>query len=93
VFVLEIEHPAGVVPTNRPVQFYAHVVGSGKLFTRVGEAHLDRVTRRRAVARLRVTRQRPADDAVACIPAMLAEGFGDPPIPDCGKRRVRVKRH
>jgi hypothetical protein len=93
VFVLEITHPPGVFPTNRPVQFYVHLVGRGKRFTRVGEAHLDRVTPRRAVARLRVTRQRPADDAVACVPAMIAEGFGDPPIRDCGKRRVRVKRH
>lgn len=93
VFVLEITHPPDVVPTNRPVQFYVHLRGHGKRFTRVGEAHLDRVTPRRAVARLTVTVHGHADDAVSCIPAMIAEGFGDPPIRDCGRRRVRVPRH
>lgn len=93
VFVYEITHPAGVVPTNRPVLFYAHFTGHGRAYTRIGQAHLDRVSRRRAVARVTITLHRPADDAVGCVPAMIAEGFGPPPIRECGQRRVHVPRH
>jgi hypothetical protein len=93
VFVYEITHPPGVVPTNRPVQFYAHLTGHGKRYTRIGEARFDRVTSRRAVARVTITLHQPADDAVACVPAMIAPNFGDPPIHDCGRPRVRVPHH
>jgi hypothetical protein len=93
VFVYEITHPAEVVPTNRPVQFYAHLKGRGRLYTRIGQARFKRLTPERAVARTTITLRRPADNAVACTPAMIAEGFGDPPIRDCGRRRVRVPRH
>jgi hypothetical protein len=93
VFVLEIGHPPEVIPTDRPAQFYVHFVGGGRKYTRVGQAHLDWVSRSRAVARLTVRLHRAADNGVACVPAMIGENFGDPPIPDCGKRRVRVKRH
>jgi hypothetical protein len=93
VFVLEITHPPGVVPTKEPVQFYAHRRGDGRVFTRVGQARLERVSRERAVARATITVHFQADDAVGCVPAMIAEGFGDPPIRDCGRRRVRVPRH
>jgi hypothetical protein len=93
VFVYEITHPPGVVPTSRPVQFYVHLVGHGKRFTRVGRARFERVTPRRAVARVTITLNKPADDAVTCVPAMIAPNFGDPPIRDCGRRRVRVPRH
>jgi hypothetical protein len=93
VFVYEITHPPGVVPTKRPVQFYAHLIGHGKRYTRIGEAPFDRVTPRRAVARVTITLHQPADDAVACVPAMIAKGFGDPPIRDCGRHRVRVPGH
>jgi hypothetical protein len=93
VFVLDIRHPPEVTPTDEPAQFYVHFVGGGAKYTRVGEAHLDWVSRSRAVARLKVRLHRSADNGVACVPAMIGENFGDPPIPDCGKRRVRVKRH
>jgi hypothetical protein len=93
VFVYEITHPPGVVPTSRPVQFYVHLVGHGKRFTRVGRARFERVTPRRAVARVTITLHQPADDAVACVPAMIAPTFGEPPIRDCGRSRVRVPRH
>jgi hypothetical protein len=93
VFVLEIGHPPEVVPTDRPAQFYVHFVGAGRTYMRVGEAHLDWVSRSRAVARLKVSLHREADNGVACVPAMIAENFGDPPIGDCGNRRVRVPRH
>jgi hypothetical protein len=93
VFVYEITHPPGVVPTRRPVQFYVHLVGHGKRFTRVGAARFDRVTPLRAVARVTITLHQPADDTVACVPAMIAKNFGDPPIRDCGRRRVRVPHH
>jgi hypothetical protein len=92
-FVYEITYPRGVEPTKRPVQFYAHFTGGDKRFARVGEARFRHYGPERSVARVKITLDRPADDAVACVPAMIAKDFGDPPIPDCGKRRVRVKRH
>jgi hypothetical protein len=93
VLVLDVTHPPEVIPTDRPAQFYVHFVGDGRVYTRVGEAHLDWVSRSRAVARLTIRLKRAADDGVACVPAMIGERFGDPPIPDCGKRRVRVPNH
>jgi hypothetical protein len=90
LFVYEITYPRGVVPTNRPIQFYAHLTGQGERFTRIGEARFERVTPERAVARVAIRLRRAADNFVACSPAVIAEGFGDPPIRDCGRRRVHV---
>lgn len=92
VLVLDVKHPPEVVPTDRPAQFYVHFVGDGQTYTRIGQAHLDWASRSRAVARLKVKLHRPADDGVACVPAMIAANFGDPPLSDCGRRRVHVPR-
>jgi hypothetical protein len=92
ILVLEMEHPPEVTPTDNPAQFYVHFVGDGGTYTRVGEAHLDWASRSRAVARLRLRLHRAADDSIACLPSMFATNFGDPPIADCGKRRVRPPR-
>jgi hypothetical protein len=92
VFIFEIKHPLSVTPTDRPVLFYVHFVGGGSVYERVAHAHLDHVSAVRAVARVKVTVKRQADDAVACVPAMIAANFGDPPLSDCGRRRVRVPR-
>jgi hypothetical protein len=92
VLVLAIGHPPEVVPTDHPAQFYVHFVGDGRTYTRVGQAHLDWVSRSRAVARLKITLHRAADNGVACVPAMIGQNFGDPPIGDCGRRRVHVPR-
>jgi hypothetical protein len=93
VFVYEITYPPEVVPTKRPVQFYAHLTRHGKRYTRIGQARFHRVTPGRSAARVTVTLHEPADNAVACVPASIAPGFGDPPIRDCGRHRVRVPRH
>src|SRR3954454_19058792 len=93
VFVYEITHPAGLTLTRQPVQFYAHLSGHGHDYTRVGQAHFRRLDPRRAAARVTVTLRRPADDAVACLPTMIAPGFGRPPLRDCGRRKVRVPGH
>jgi hypothetical protein len=82
-----------VRPTNQPVQFYAHLTGHGRDYTRIGEARFQRLSRTRATARVTVTLPGPATDAVACVPTKIAPGFGRPPLRDCGRRRVRVPRH
>src|SRR4051794_40089601 len=92
VFILEIKHPLSVTPTDRPALFYVHFADGGRVYERVAHAHLDHVSAVRAVARVKVTVHRPADDAVACVPVMIAANFGDPPLTDCGQRRVRVPR-
>ena len=92
VFILEIKHPLSVTPTDRPALFYVHFADGGRVYERVARAHLDHVSAVRAVARVKVTVPRPADDAVACVPVMIAANFGDPPLSDCGQRRVRVPR-
>jgi hypothetical protein len=93
VFVYEITHPAEVALTRQPVQFYAHLTGRGRAYTRIGQARFHSSDRRHASARVTVTLPAPADDAVACVPTMIAPGFGRPPLRDCGRRRVRVPRH
>jgi hypothetical protein len=93
VFVYEITHPTEVTLTKQPVQFYAHLSGRGRDYTRVGQAHFRRLDARRAAARATVTLRVPADDAVACVPTMIAPGFGRPPLRDCGRRKVRVPGH
>jgi hypothetical protein len=93
VFVYEITHPAEVTLTRQPVQFYAHLTGRGRDYTRVAQAHFRRLDARRAAARATVTLPAPANDAVACVPTMIAPGFGRPPLRDCGRRRVRVPGH
>ena len=93
VFVYEITHPAEIPPTEQPVQFYAHLTGRGPDYTRIGEARFHSAGRTSAAARLTVTLPGPADDAVACVPTMIAPGFGRPPLRDCGRRRVRVPHH
>src|SRR4051794_1057970 len=93
VFILEVRHPLAVTPTDRPAQFYVHYADGGRVYEGVGTAHPDHVSAVRAVARLKVKVKRPADDAVACAPAMIAANFGAPPLHDCGRRRVLVPRH
>src|SRR5436190_4831618 len=40
VFVLEIGHPRSVTPTDQPAQFYVHIADRGRVYERVGTAHL-----------------------------------------------------
>jgi hypothetical protein len=93
VFVYEITHPAEITLTRQPVQFYAHLTGRGRDFTRIAQRRFHRLDARRATARVTVTLPAPADNAVACVPTMIAPGFGRPPLRDCGRRKVRVPRH
>jgi hypothetical protein len=93
VFVYEITHPAEVTLTRQPVQFYAHFRGHGRDYTRIGQARFHEADRRHAAARVAITLRAPADDAVACVPTMIAPGFGRPPLRDCGRRSVRVPHH
>src|SRR4051794_34602444 len=80
VFVYEITHPAELALTHEPVQFYAHFTGRGRDFTRIGGRRFHRLDARHASARVTVTLTAPADDAVACVPTMIAPGFGRPPL-------------
>jgi hypothetical protein len=93
VLVYEITHPAEVTLTRQPVQFYAHFTGHGRDYTRIGQARFHVADRRHAAARVTIALRAPADDAVACVPTMIAPGFGRPPLRDCGRRSVRVPHH
>jgi hypothetical protein len=93
-FVYEITYPTGVTPTRLPVVFYAHLTRNGpRIYTRVGQAPFRRTSRDHAIARVAITVHQRADDAVACVPTMIAPSLGAPPIRDCGRRTVRVPRH
>lgn len=86
--VFTVDHPPALHPSAQAVYFYAAGKGVGKL-VRLGRSNLVRLTGVRAVARGTFPRA-PAGpiDVLACLPEMIAPGYGSPPIAGCGRRAL-----
>jgi hypothetical protein len=86
--VFTVDHPLELRPSAQPVYFYAARRGVGRL-ARLGRADLTRRTDVRAVARGTFAgAPQGAIDVFACLPDVIAPGYGSPPIDGCGRARL-----
>jgi hypothetical protein len=80
-----VDHPVELEPAAQRVYFYAAPKDVGKL-VRLGSSMLLATSATRAQATGTFSgAPRGTIDAFACLPGMIAKGYGSPPIKGCGR--------